>query len=92
METNEETIRKVVKEELDKRDEEKYRNEVNQSYFKSRNFCMARGINPPVPPPWLNIEWSPEKPATKLQIFIAFLPPIVIVVVIVISLVLCVLL
>ncbi len=92
METNEENIRKVIKEELDKRDEKNYRDEINKLYFKSRFFCMARGINPPVPPPWLNIEWHPEKPPTKLQNFLSMLPPIIAVVVFVVLLALSMLL
>jgi len=55
---SEEVVRRVVREELNARDERIRREESERLYFRMRAQCVARGISTPVPPPWMRGRWS----------------------------------
>lgn len=64
-------FKKELNEVLDEREEKANRKRITSVYWKSRAICVARGMHPPKPPPWINIPWEPQKgidPITKINI------------------------
>lgn len=48
-------FKKELNEVLDEREEKVNRKRITSLYWKSSARCVARGMYPPKPPPWINI-------------------------------------